>query len=383
VRRSVRATAMAVAWFLCALVLSLGVAGIAVGLNHPPSTGARPELTWAADRAIAPGLDAVQADLGTLLGEVDGLAELGRGALTALVAQDVESLERALADGADRIGQIEAHRERVRATLRTLPGAGSGMEERLGPASIDRYDALLAALPAVDDLAESWDRLAQGSGPASRLATHLLEHDRIAGEAVQLGAAGKYADAVKRLAGAVDELDAARAIRNELASRVDVSTLDEWIDRNAAFDGAVGDLWTALRQSKGRVTDAVRDASAREREARANLPPDTRGLVVILGDVARGGLNQAVIAIEEARGRLAAALAAAAEAGSPGLPVAQPSSPSPSLRPSPSPAPSRAPSPASAPPASRPAPSAAAGVAAPLSQPGPRERGPSSPARPI
>jgi hypothetical protein len=325
-RPTLRTVALVVAWFACAVVLSLGVAGIAVGLNQPPSTGARPELTWSADRAIAPGLDAVEADLGRLLGEVDGLAELGRGALAALVARDVESLGSGLTEGADRIGQIEAHREQIRAALRALPGVGQGMDGRLGPVSIRRYDALVAALPAVDDLAESWDRLAQGSGPASQLATHLLEHDRIAGEAVKLGAAGRYEDAVTTLAGATDELDAARTIRDELAARVDVSTLDEWIDRNAAYDDAVGDLWTALRRSKGRVTDAVRDASAREREAKENLPPDTRGLVVILGDVARGGLNQAVIAVEEARGRLASALSAAAAAGLPTPPaIATPS----------------------------------------------------------
>ncbi|MCU0482747.1 MAG: hypothetical protein MUC54_00480 [Chloroflexi bacterium] len=316
---SLRPIALAAAWLACAVVLSLGVAGIVVGLNHPPSSGARPELTWSADQAISPGLDAVEADLGELLDEVDGLAELGRGALAALVAQDVDSLSGALAEGTDRISRIEAHREQVRASLRALPGAGPGMEARLGPGSIRRYDALVAALPAVDDLADSWDRLAQGSGPATRLTVHLLEHDRIAGEAVRLGAAGRYADAVAMLAGAATELDAAGSIRDELAARVDVSTLDEWIERNAAYDAAVGDLWAALRTSRGRVTEAVRDASAREREAKENLPPDTKALVVILGDVARGGLNQAVIAIEESRGRLASALAAATREGLPSL----------------------------------------------------------------
>jgi stage V sporulation protein SpoVS len=51
----------------------------------------------------------------------------------------------------------------------------------------------------------------------------------------------------------------------------------------------------------------VRRALSAVEAARASLPPDTRALVVILADVARGGLNQAVIAIEEARGRLAEA----------------------------------------------------------------------------
>ena len=81
------------------------------------------------------------------------------------------------------------------------------------------------------------------------------------------------------------------------------------LDRNADYDAAVRDLWDALRRSRGRVTDAVRTAAARERAAKERLPPDARALVVILGDVARGGLNQAVIAIEEARGELLDALA--------------------------------------------------------------------------
>ena len=93
-------------------------------------------------------------------------------------------------------------------------------------------------------------------------------------------------------------------IRDRLAATIDVGTLDEWLARNVAYDDALRGLWDALRRSKGRVTDAVRDAAAAESVARELLPPDARALVVILGDVARGGLNQAVIAIEEARGRL-------------------------------------------------------------------------------
>ena len=58
------------------------------------------------------------------------------------------------------------------------------------------------------------------------------------------------------------------------------------------------------------MTAAVRAAFAELRAAEAALPPDGRALVVIMSDVARGGLNQAVIGIEEAKGRLDAAGAA-------------------------------------------------------------------------
>jgi hypothetical protein len=56
------------------------------------------------------------------------------------------------------------------------------------------------------------------------------------------------------------------------------------------------------------VTGAVRKAFAAEKAARERLPGDTRGLVVIMAEIGRGGMNQAVISIEEARGELDAAL---------------------------------------------------------------------------
>ncbi len=88
---------------------------------------------------------------------------------------------------------------------------------------------------------------------------------------------------------------------------MDVDTLDGWLARNRAIDAALRDLYSLLEESQGLDTPEVQRALASVDAARASLPPDTRALVVILADVARGGLNQAVIAIEEARGRLAAA----------------------------------------------------------------------------
>ena len=54
----------------------------------------------------------------------------------------------------------------------------------------------------------------------------------------------------------------------------------------------------------------MRRALAAEEAAKARLPPDTRGLVVIMAEIAQGGMNQAVIAIEEAKGGLDEALGA-------------------------------------------------------------------------
>ena len=139
----------------------------------------------------------------------------------------------------------------------------------------------------------------------------LDQHDTQVTEAAALGRAARYADAMARLDDADATIKASRALRNQLSNSVDVTVLDEWLDRNAAYDVALRELYVAYSRVGSVVTDALRDAIAAEAKARENLPPDTRGLVVIMAEIGRGGMNGAVIAIEEARGRLTAALAAA------------------------------------------------------------------------
>jgi hypothetical protein len=69
-------------------------------------------------------------------------------------------------------------------------------------------------------------------------------------------------------------------------------------------------VWT--RGSPGwPATIEVQAARREERIAFEQLPPDRRTIIVIVAEVARGGLTEAVIAIEEAHGRLDAALAEA------------------------------------------------------------------------
>lgn len=334
-----RRSAAAIAWLVAAVVIALGAAGIVAALDQLPGGPGRPELTWTADREIAPQLDAASADLGALADSVGVLGQDGRRALAALVARDEAALAAAIDAGTAQLDVIEATAAAIRARLAAMPLAGPGRAIRWSPATLARYDALVAALPAVDPLRSSWERLAGGVVPAVELTGHLLAHDEIAGEAIRLGGAGSYRPAIARIDKATAELDAAREIRDRLAATVDVATLDEWLSRNADYDAAVRALWDALRRSGGRVTAAVRTAAAAERVAKEALPADARALVIILGDVARGGLNQAVIAIEQARGDLLDAVARSS------------ATPAPTSEPSPSPSPEPTPSPTAASPA--------------------------------
>jgi hypothetical protein len=277
------------------------------GADHLPSSGARPELTAAGDAAVSSGLDAASATLDDLAVDVAALGSAGRGALSSLVAGDAAGVAREIAAGQAALDAIDASDAQLRAGLDALPFGRPDDAIRHSPETIDRYGRLVAAQPATVGLRETWQVLATGSVPAVALAARLTGHDAKAGEAALAGSEGRYADALDRLAEAEAELVAAAAIRDDLAERVDVDTLDGWLARNRAIDAALRDLYSLLGESQGLDTPEVQRALASVDAARASLPPDTRALVVILADVARGGLNQAVIAIEEARGRLAEA----------------------------------------------------------------------------
>ncbi len=305
---SLRHVLLALVWLACAVLIAFGSAGLVAGLTHEPGTPAREELTWAADEAIRPELAAASSELAAISGDVDELGRLGRIALASLVGRNLEGLAAAIADGQALAASIEAAAGSLGARLAGLPGVGSGEEARLAPDMRAQHEALVKALTDTAGLRESWATLTAGSAAASRLATLLADHDTYAAEATKLGSRGSYSPALTHLGRAEAALKEAKTLRDALANTVDVTVLDEWLARNGNLDAALRRLYTALRESKGTVTAEVREAAAAERAAQLRLPPDTRGLVVIMAEVARGGLNQAVIGIERAKGKLAAAV---------------------------------------------------------------------------
>jgi hypothetical protein len=126
---------------------------------------------------------------------------------------------------------------------------------------------------------------------------------------VVAGRAERYTDALALLDQSDQLMAQSRAFRDTLSKTVDVGTLTDWLDLNTAYDAAVRRLYQALVDSKGKVTTEVRKAFDGEIAARKLLPADSKGLVIILAEIGRGGLNQAVITIEQARGELDSALA--------------------------------------------------------------------------
>src|SRR5207247_7880173 len=138
-------------------------------------------------------------------------------------------------------------------------------------------------------------------------------------DAAAKGRARKYGEAATTLDQAILAVVSVKEQRTKLIAGNETTVLDEWIQRNGDYDQALRALYVALDQSGGRVTVKVQLARRDERDAFEQLPPDRRTIIVIVAEVARGGLTQAVLAIEDTRGRIDDALAEAgvAPTGSP------------------------------------------------------------------
>jgi hypothetical protein len=299
---------IAILWLLVALLVAFGGAGVAAALNRTPGTAGRPELTWSGDRAAAPALDAATAKLQALSDAVDGLGGSARSALTDLVGGDAVALSSTLDAGSAQLVQVGAARDALVASLAQVPGADDIAGLYLSAATRQRYTELGKTPALTTQLEADWAVLSARALAASSIPALLARHDKETGLAAAAGSAGHYKQAIGLLAAPVATLKTVAAARDGLAKSADVSTLTSWIDRNNAYDAALDNLYTSLLTAKGRVTDAVRAAFAREQAARAALPKDTRAIVVIMSDIAQGGLNQAVIDIEKVRGSLSIAI---------------------------------------------------------------------------
>jgi hypothetical protein len=311
--RRVRSFLLAVAWVALAALIALGGAGVVASMDHVPGTAARPELTWAGDAAAGPALDAATLELERLAAEADALSTSARLALAQVVAGSLDGLQESIAKGTLQVAAVNRQAGVLEASLERVPGPGDEAELRLSAEVRRRYEVLAATTALTAGLEAEWAAFAGRAVDAASLAGLLAEHDRQTAAAAKEGGAAHYRDALEILDGSDATMARAREMRDRLAPTTDVSTLTTWLDRNAAYDLALRNLYQSLIKAKGRVTSSVRQAFAAEQGARANLPGDTRGLVVIMAELAQGGLNQAVISIEEARGALGAALDAQRE----------------------------------------------------------------------
>lgn len=306
---SARSAAAALLWVVAAIFIALGAAGLVAAMEPGPDRPIVPGLTYTNDDAVVPRLDAAEDDVRALSDEVDALGSQARGALAAMIGSAPDTVDAAIAKGDRLLVGIADRTQAIRADLATVPFVRApDADLHVSPGVLRRYASLVAVLTATDGLDAAWEELTVGAAAAGRLSAQLAEHDRLVGVAAAQGRAAKYDEAIVTLGTAAATIAQSRAYRDRLVATVDVAVLDQWLERNETYDKALAGLYQALSSVGGKVTDKVRDAIAAEKVARAGLPPDSRGLVVIMSDIGQGGLNRAVISIEQAKATLSDAL---------------------------------------------------------------------------
>jgi hypothetical protein len=305
-----------IVWTALFAVLAAGAAGLIAQASHPPGSAARAELTSEGDAVLDARLDAATTRLQGISDDVDALAEDAKAALEQLSGTDPSKLQDSLAQGSEVAQRIDTETRAVRDSLAGLPGDEPDAAIRYGNDTLVRRATVLAALGAAASLNAQWLQVTAKAGDVSQLITLIDGHDRVVLDAAAKGRSRAYSRAADTLDDAILAVASVKAARDKLIADTGPTVLDQWIDRNRDYDLALKSLYVALAESNGRITVKVQAARRLERDAFEQLPPDRRTIIVIVAEAARGGLTQAVLAIEDARGRIDDAVASAA--GQPG-----------------------------------------------------------------
>lgn len=300
------------AWGALLVVLAASGAGLAGFAWHAPGTPARAELTYAGDTALGGRLDTATAELRVIVDDVARLAAEAKVALEDVSSFDPARLEASLARGGALADSIDARARSLRASLVDLPGNEPDAILHYAGATLVRRANVLGAIEAAQGLAANWRAVRLRAADTNELTALITAHNTTVINATEEGRNGRYKLAAEAIGEALVTIEAIETLRRRLVADPGETVLDEWISRTEAYDVALQNLYLALRASKGKVTIEVQAARREERIAFENLPPDGRTILVIIAEVTRGGLTQAVLAIEEAHGRLEAALATTA-----------------------------------------------------------------------
>jgi hypothetical protein len=295
-------------------VLAASGAGLASLAWHPPGSPSRAELTAEGDAVLGVRLDLARAQLADVAADVELLAAAAKSALGDVASDDPTRIDASLELGNGLAAAIEAKASTLRASLVDLPGAEPDAAVRYGNATLARRSAILAAIEAASGVAGNWQTVAARARETAHLTALISQHDTTVLNATEQGRNGEFKKAVGTVDQVIGLIDEITALRVRLVAAQD-SVLDEWINRSKAWDSALRNLYKALVKSRGRVTVEVQSARREEQLAFQQLPADRRAIVVIVSEVTRNGLTQAVLTIDEASARLDEAIAGADEAG--------------------------------------------------------------------
>ena len=304
-------------WLVAVLAIALGAAGVVAGLDTRAADGSdRTGRSATGDAVVIQALVPIEVQLRAMSDQLKTLTGQARGVLAALSANDMTLADSAVATGTPIVNDIDTTADALRQSLAEVPlVTGPEAAYAVSQAVRDRYQNALDGVDATKDVSADWTRLTVGSISASRLSGLLASHDASVAKAAAKGRAAAYSAALTDLTDADTTITGIRQLRDKLTQSVDVSTLDAWIGRSADYDRALRALYTALRDSGGAVNDAVRKAASEEEAAKARLPPDTKALVLIMGEIGQSGMTDSAVAIEQAASDIDEALSPPDTAG--------------------------------------------------------------------
>ncbi|HLX35716.1 MAG TPA: hypothetical protein VKR30_10810 [Candidatus Limnocylindrales bacterium] len=298
-----------VAWTALAIVVALGSAGLVGQLLHPPGGANRQELTYTNDQALQARLNAAASSLNDISQNVDRMSDAAKAALGSITDVDPAGLQTNLEKGDGAAVLIASASTEMENSLAGLPGDGPDATVDYSNAVLVRRAAILSAMDASLSLADDWRTVTSESLSAARAAKLLNDHEATIFQATQLGTQSQYQQAIDMIETAKVTIEDIASLRNLITAGSDINVLDAWIVTHSAYDAALENLYQALLKSNGVYNLAAQAAARAEESARANLPADNRAIIVIVAQLAQGGLNQAVLAINEAQGRIDSALA--------------------------------------------------------------------------
>jgi len=295
-------------WTVVLVLAALGGAGLAAAADRPPTDAARPELTWQADRLVAPRLAAMTSQLTAIEGELDALAQAGRAALTTLPTLEPAAIEAAVADG-DEISLRLASELELLLDMRADQFEAID-DRRLSQANQQLLADLDAALTAVDTLDETWPEMAAAARRVTALLESLFRHDGLVFRATTAGRQADWARALELLDEASVPLAEANAIRDALTEQADVSTLSSLLERYADYDAALVALYREIQATGSQDSPQVQALRAEVERTQALLPANNDALRVVVADAAGPAVARGLVDIEQARGAVTDALTA-------------------------------------------------------------------------
>lgn len=288
-------------WTLVLVLAALGGAGLAVAADRPGNPVARPELTYRADAAAQPWIDHMAADLDTVQADAADLATAGRNVLGSLQALDRDGAASAIAAGDQASVAIATLATGLRDTENR---AHASIDHwRLGPTTTGLFDQIDTAIASAEDLTTEWNAVARTAHFVLSVLEGFDGHDQAVFQATQAGRDSRFVDALALLNGAAaDALSIVSAARDQLALSGTVTTLDDLVARERAYDAALVALYGYLNDGGAQTGDQFTVLSNAVSQAQAALPADNGALVVISGESAGLPIADALLAMDKSKG---------------------------------------------------------------------------------